>query len=47
MHLAGVSFTIGVIQDSPETARHFSGDVPFTAAEECKVRKKQRKPFPL
>ena len=45
MQVVGVGFTIGVIQDSVETALNSSGDVMFAATAEFMDWKKQGKPI--
>lgn len=46
MHVVGVGFIIGVIQDSMETALNSSGDVLFTATAEYYQRQKDGKEIP-
>ncbi len=46
MHVVGVGFIIGVVQDSVETALNSSGDVLFTATAEYAHWKKTGKPLP-
>ena len=46
MHLAGVSFTIGVIQDSPETALNFSGGCTVCRRGGMQSHKKSGKAVP-
>ena len=46
MHVVGVGFIIGVVQDSVETALNSSGDVLFTATAEYAHWKKIGKPLP-
>ncbi len=47
MHMVGVGFIIGVVQDSLETAINSSGDVIFCATAEYREWKKQGKELPF
>ena len=46
MHMVGVGFIIGVVQDSVETALNSAGDVEFAATAEYHQWRKEGKPLP-